>query len=157
MPGLVVRVQVEVGQAVAGGTRVVVLEAMKMENELKTRRARPDRPGGSGRPGQAVEKGQVLVEFEPRGPLTELRRRPVSCESVSIWACCHRCFGSDHARGCLTMKTFTATPADISHDWYIVDADGMVLGRLATESRSSSAASTSRSSRRTWTAATSSS
>ena len=31
------------------------------------------------------------------------------------------------------MKTFTATPADIQHDWYVVDADGMVLGRLATE------------------------
>ncbi len=31
------------------------------------------------------------------------------------------------------MKTFSATPTDIQHDWYIVDAEGMVLGRLATE------------------------
>jgi large subunit ribosomal protein L13 len=31
------------------------------------------------------------------------------------------------------MKTFSATPADIRHDWYIVDAEGLVLGRLATE------------------------
>ena len=31
------------------------------------------------------------------------------------------------------MKTFTATPADIQHQWFIVDADGMVLGRLAAE------------------------
>src|SRR5687768_9607715 len=31
------------------------------------------------------------------------------------------------------MKTYTATPADIQHQWYIVDADGMVLGRLAAE------------------------
>ncbi|HEY7897293.1 MAG: 50S ribosomal protein L13 [Gemmatimonadaceae bacterium] len=31
------------------------------------------------------------------------------------------------------MKTFSATPTDIHHDWYIVDAEGMVLGRLATE------------------------
>jgi large subunit ribosomal protein L13 len=31
------------------------------------------------------------------------------------------------------MKTFSATPSDIRHDWYIVDAEGMVLGRLATE------------------------
>ena len=30
-------------------------------------------------------------------------------------------------------STYTATPKDIQHDWYIVDADGMVLGRLATE------------------------
>ena len=31
------------------------------------------------------------------------------------------------------MKTYTATPTDIEHRWYIVDADGMVLGRLAAE------------------------
>jgi large subunit ribosomal protein L13 len=31
------------------------------------------------------------------------------------------------------MKTFSATPSDIEQEWYIVDADGMVLGRLATE------------------------
>ena len=29
--------------------------------------------------------------------------------------------------------TYTATPADIEHKWFVVDADGMVLGRLATE------------------------
>jgi large subunit ribosomal protein L13 len=31
------------------------------------------------------------------------------------------------------MKTYTATPRDIKHDWYVVDASGMILGRLATE------------------------
>ena len=31
------------------------------------------------------------------------------------------------------MKTFSATPADIKHDWFIVDASGKTLGRLATE------------------------
>ena len=31
------------------------------------------------------------------------------------------------------MKTYSATPKDIQHDWYVVDADGMVLGRLAAE------------------------
>src|SRR5215207_6869810 len=30
-------------------------------------------------------------------------------------------------------RTFTATPSDISHRWFIVDAEGMVLGRLASE------------------------
>ncbi|HET9151757.1 MAG TPA: 50S ribosomal protein L13 [Gemmatimonadales bacterium] len=29
------------------------------------------------------------------------------------------------------MKTFTATPEDISHDWFVVDAAGIPLGRLA--------------------------
>ena len=31
------------------------------------------------------------------------------------------------------MKTYTATPKDIEHQWFVVDADGMVLGRLAAE------------------------
>ena len=31
------------------------------------------------------------------------------------------------------MRTYTATPDDIEHDWFIVDAEGMVLGRLAAE------------------------
>src|SRR5580765_1992532 len=35
MPGLVVRVEVEPGQAVAAGDGLVVVEAMKMENELR--------------------------------------------------------------------------------------------------------------------------
>nr|VFK56279.1 MAG: LSU ribosomal protein L13P [Candidatus Kentron sp. TUN]VFK60033.1 MAG: LSU ribosomal protein L13P [Candidatus Kentron sp. TUN]VFK69300.1 MAG: LSU ribosomal protein L13P [Candidatus Kentron sp. TUN] len=30
-------------------------------------------------------------------------------------------------------KTFSARPASITHDWYLVDADGKTLGRLATE------------------------
>ena len=30
-------------------------------------------------------------------------------------------------------STYTATPSDIEHRWFIVDAEGMVLGRLATE------------------------
>ncbi len=29
------------------------------------------------------------------------------------------------------MKTFTATPADIDKKWVLIDADGVVLGRLA--------------------------
>ena len=31
------------------------------------------------------------------------------------------------------MKTYSAKPADIQHDWYIVDATGKTLGRMATE------------------------
>src|SRR5512138_3446887 len=31
------------------------------------------------------------------------------------------------------MKTYSAKPGDITHTWYVVDADGMVLGRLAAE------------------------
>lgn len=31
------------------------------------------------------------------------------------------------------MKTFTAKPETVKRDWYVVDADGKTLGRLATE------------------------
>lgn len=31
------------------------------------------------------------------------------------------------------MKTFSANPATVRRDWYVVDADGKTLGRLATE------------------------
>lgn len=62
MPGLIVRVHVNPGDAVTQGQGVVSMEAMKMENEL--------RAATSGvvkavlvKPGQAVEKGAVLVEL----------------------------------------------------------------------------------------------
>lgn len=31
------------------------------------------------------------------------------------------------------MKTFTAKPAEVRRDWFVVDAEGKTLGRLATE------------------------
>ena len=31
------------------------------------------------------------------------------------------------------MKTFSAKPNDVNHDWYVVDATGKTLGRMATE------------------------
>ncbi|MBA1147780.1 50S ribosomal protein L13 [Ectothiorhodospiraceae bacterium WFHF3C12] len=31
------------------------------------------------------------------------------------------------------MKTFSAKPADVQRDWYVVDASGKTLGRLASE------------------------
>jgi large subunit ribosomal protein L13 len=31
------------------------------------------------------------------------------------------------------MKTFTAKPETVKRDWYVVDAAGQTLGRLATE------------------------
>jgi len=60
MPGLVVRIEVAAGQPVAAGTGLVVVEAMKMENEL-----RAPQPGVVAtvhvEVGQAVEKGAPLV------------------------------------------------------------------------------------------------
>lgn len=31
------------------------------------------------------------------------------------------------------MSTFSAKPAEVTHDWHLVDANGRTLGRLATE------------------------
>lgn len=60
MPGLVVRVEVSEGQAVAAGEGVVVVEAMKMENELRaTTNGVVERVHVKA--GDRVEKGTPLV------------------------------------------------------------------------------------------------
>lgn len=62
MPGLVVRVQVAPGDQVAGGQGLVVMEAMKMENELRAAAPGVVRAVHTA-PGTAVEKGALLIEF----------------------------------------------------------------------------------------------
>jgi biotin carboxyl carrier protein len=60
MPGLVVAVPVEQGQEVAKGDNLVILESMKMENELKApREGRVERVNV--RAGDGVDRDQVLV------------------------------------------------------------------------------------------------
>jgi biotin carboxyl carrier protein len=63
MPGLVVNFLVEIGQEVQIGDKLMILEAMKMENVIKA--------SGQGIvkkinviKGQSVEKSQILIEFE---------------------------------------------------------------------------------------------
>ena len=63
MPGLVLDVSVKVGQEVKKGDGLLILEAMKMENVIKS--------VGEGivksihiEQGKAVEKGQLLIEME---------------------------------------------------------------------------------------------
>ena len=62
MPGLIVRVGVKVGDAVQAGQGVVVMEAMKMENELRASAAGTVKAINV-QPGKAVEKGTLLIEF----------------------------------------------------------------------------------------------
>ena len=64
MPGLVVRVEVTVGQEVAAGTGLVVVEAMKMENELRAH-SRGLVEQIHVEAGQRVEKGAPLVTLGP--------------------------------------------------------------------------------------------
>jgi acetyl/propionyl-CoA carboxylase alpha subunit len=63
MPGLIVRVNVKVGDTVQAGQGLVVMEAMKMENELRATAGGTVRSVEVG-PGTAVEKGALLVALE---------------------------------------------------------------------------------------------
>jgi acetyl/propionyl-CoA carboxylase alpha subunit len=63
MPGLVVRVLVEEGATVQAGDGLVVMEAMKMENELRAPAAAVVGRVHAGA-GAAVEKGALLIELE---------------------------------------------------------------------------------------------
>ncbi len=63
MPGLVLEISVEVGQEINQGDKLLILEAMKMENVIKS--------DGEGivkaihiNKGIAVDKGQMLIEME---------------------------------------------------------------------------------------------
>lgn len=63
MPGLVLSIAVNDGQEVHEGDRILILEAMKMENSI-TVHANAKIRRVAVIAGQAVEKGQVLVELE---------------------------------------------------------------------------------------------
>lgn len=66
MPGLVVKVMAQVGQVVEAGDGLVVVEAMKMENEL-----RAVGPGTIASidvvTGSTVDRDEVLIRFEDGG------------------------------------------------------------------------------------------
>jgi biotin carboxyl carrier protein len=64
MPGKIVQVEVKEGDLVAPGTGLLIIEAMKMENEIRSE--------GTGivkairvKPGDAVERDAVLIEIGP--------------------------------------------------------------------------------------------
>lgn len=63
MPGMVRKMLVQVGDVIKAGSVVAILEAMKMENEVRASHA-----GKISRvsvaPGSSVEKGRTLVELE---------------------------------------------------------------------------------------------
>jgi acetyl-CoA/propionyl-CoA carboxylase biotin carboxyl carrier protein len=63
MHGMVVRVVVEPGQTVSAGDLLMVLEAMKMENEVVAHRAGTV-TSVTARAGDTVEVGSVLATIE---------------------------------------------------------------------------------------------
>jgi biotin carboxyl carrier protein len=63
MPGMVINVAVKEGQQVKEGDRILILEAMKMENSIIIHADAVIKYVAVSA-GQAVDKGQVLVELE---------------------------------------------------------------------------------------------
>ncbi len=64
MPGLIVEVTIEQGSAVSQGDTLIILESMKMQNELKS----PAEGVVSAihvESGQAVDKSDLLIEIKP--------------------------------------------------------------------------------------------
>jgi pyruvate carboxylase subunit B len=72
MPGMVVRVEVAEGDVVRAGQGIVIVEAMKMENELLAEAAAVVRRVHV-REGEPVEKDQLLVDL---GSVDEESARP---------------------------------------------------------------------------------
>ena len=64
MPGLIVLVAVAVGDAVKQGDTLIILESMKMQNELRSPIAGAVKSIHAAA-GQAVDKGDLLVEIAP--------------------------------------------------------------------------------------------
>ena len=63
MPGLVLKIMVEAGQQVAEGDGLMVLEAMKMENEIRASSATTIKAIHVA-PGDAVGKNDLLIEYD---------------------------------------------------------------------------------------------
>jgi biotin carboxyl carrier protein len=64
MPGKVVKLLVKSGDKVKAGTGIIIIEAMKMENEIKCKKAGVV-SAINVKNDQTVESGSVLVEIEP--------------------------------------------------------------------------------------------
>ncbi len=62
MPGLIVELKVAAGDQVQAGDPLLILEAMKMENVLKSS-GQAVVKAVNVKKGESVEKGQVLIEF----------------------------------------------------------------------------------------------
>ena len=83
MPGFVVKVEVEAGQSLAAGDGVVVLEAMKMQNELRAAARGPGQgdqgnagAGGGKRRGAGRVRGLICALGAPRlQPLRDIETR----------------------------------------------------------------------------------
>src|SRR4051812_38059667 len=81
-----------------------------------------DESGGN----SAIRRGSI-GERTARGCSTAPRLRHRQRPSIIV-----RAASGALRRGFSAMKTYVATPPDRQRDWYLVDAEGKTLGRLAT-------------------------
>src|SRR5882672_11508270 len=74
----------------------------------------------------SMPRARPWVAWRPGSPTrSEERRVGKECRSLCDWS-------SDVCSSDLSMKTYVATPNERQRDWFVVDAQGKTLGRLAT-------------------------
>jgi large subunit ribosomal protein L13 len=90
--------------------------------EMRYGPIRPIRPGD-------LQRSLRFLRSRPAGPvgIRHLLGRQYRGEDGY-----HHAAALGRLRGFSTMKTYVATAADRQRDWYVVDAEGQTLGRLAT-------------------------
>ena len=80
---------------------------------------------GDARPGAGLALAPVLW-------IGLAHRRPPRCSICLMRVFATSAAGEPPVRLFLQMKTYTAKPGEIEREWFLVDAEGQTLGRLAT-------------------------
>src|SRR5205085_3736035 len=88
------------------------------------RRARPRAAGRRGRPPGGRGAGRALRPASLARRRVAVRRGAIRYNPAPAGAC---------SAAFLSMKTYNAKPGEVARDWYVVDAEGKTLGRLATQ------------------------
>ncbi len=105
-------------QAVSGATKIRYTDRLSRQRRGKPWSMR-DVPSGAA---AAPERPQC-VQAVPRVTTRQNSRE---------WAVAARNAGAVNNRKTL-MKTFSAKPAEVKHEWFVIDATDKVLGRVASE------------------------
>jgi large subunit ribosomal protein L13 len=92
----------------------------------------PDAPGRARRsrpflPSCAVPRGRLSSGTEVTGDVRREGGMPGPAVAPSALG------GAGDRQRKLPMKTFSAKPAEVKHEWYVIDATDKVLGRVASE------------------------
>src|SRR5687767_3206795 len=94
--------------------------------------ARNRRPGSDALDLQAVRRKQRFKRLI-HGGRADQHRLLFACKALCASVTFASFAGDDSRFRSESMKTFSAKPGEVPQDWYVVDAAGKTLGRLATE------------------------